>query len=401
MPLDAARVSVVQTSGYHAGGTAVTFESWVFWNKPSLSGFKKAFDVSRTNPNWIYLGLDSKILKSEDGGETWITWTTEEGANDILVDPLAAGVIYYWSTDGGLKMMNNGTVAATLFDTETPNETALRIARQMNGGYLWEINAGATLKYRNLGTLSNALTSLSGATGLHAYMGSPVARVTAVDNSKIYYCDGDGTTFLDKTGDWSGLLRGRKYAPAQTDTRRGMMSKLQQYFIRKQYKKRFQNPAIYEAWLGKLGDGHGAVVVPTKTNFRYVRPIGSDQVLVVHKGAASDVEDVYVWVGRHPYRRDVLTILSLDPVVDQAVAGIESHADSHYVNGSDPVFIDTRQIVNLYGTASGMVVKIQRRMGFDRWNPGACSFTDARSNRQCSRNRSALGIDPGRCGWNC
>jgi hypothetical protein len=89
--------------------------------------------------------------------------------------------------------------------TETPLNVPLRIARSPNSGKLWGIPNGTTLRMRNLGSNTDQKTSLSGARGLHSYVGT---KLIFVDGSKIYLSDDDGTTITDKTGGWATYASG-------------------------------------------------------------------------------------------------------------------------------------------------------------------------------------------------
>lgn len=177
---------------------SIDIETWVFWNKPSPI-MPKAFDVARSNPNWLYLGLIDKILKSEDGGFNWTTLSESEGAYDICVDPQAAGVIYYWDTEGYLKLRVAGVIQDTMLSGNALDQHG-RIARDLNSGKLWVIDASGTLKMRENGSWTDQQTGLSNGRALKAYLGG---KLVCLDSSDIYLSTNYGTSWSAKKGGWS------------------------------------------------------------------------------------------------------------------------------------------------------------------------------------------------------
>jgi len=163
-----------------------------------------ALDYAPSNPRWVYVGTENKILRSMDGGVTWEALFTDAGANDIRVDPQLAGVFYTWRTTGALEQIVAGAVNATL-DTETPIRTPLRLARAANSGKLWALKSGTTLRLRNLGAWSDQQVGLAGATGLQAYLGD---KLIFVDSANIYVSDDGGTTIALKKGGWTDYGNG-------------------------------------------------------------------------------------------------------------------------------------------------------------------------------------------------
>lgn len=122
---------------------------------------------------------------------------------------------------------------------------------------------------------------------------------------------------------------------------------------------------VQRPWPALVGDGNGTIEVPGSTGLWYVRPVGSDMAIPVYKGAAPRLEDYPVWVGQDIYNRRWVRILgtNLEQLVGNGgvvASDIEPHAGSHYlVNGSDPVYITTRQVTDLLLTVvSGMTVRI-------------------------------------------
>jgi hypothetical protein len=193
---------------YHGeGGGGVSV--WAFWDVVDANA-PVALDCSRTVPNWVYVGLDDKIVASEDGGVTWFEFYATVGANDICVDPQLAGAIYIWSSTGGLDLIvkqtlgQPGVLNATL-DTETPVKIPLRLARDPSSGRLWAVKSGTTLRCRNLATWADQKTSLAYGRGLHAYSGG---KLIMTDASGIWTSEDYGATITDKKGGWTGYGNG-------------------------------------------------------------------------------------------------------------------------------------------------------------------------------------------------
>ena len=112
-------------------------------------------------------------------------------------------------------------------------------------------------------------------------------------------------------------------------------------------------------WLARLGDGNGNKEVPGYPDLRYVRPLGSELVMIVNKGPANGEEGTRVWIGPDPYQRHITRILGLDFSANQSASGVEAHAPSHLLDGTDPLWIDQRQIINLLATPDGMIVTVK------------------------------------------
>ena len=194
MDVDPARI-------YIKGDSATTadwlLEGWVFWAKPSVP---KALAVSR-NTQAIYVGCEAQIYKSLDDGFTWTALPTAEGATDIIVDPLLGGVIYYWCTDGKVKMAVADTTPIVLL-TETRQENFLTLARDFNSGKLWAIDSSGDLQLYNLGIWSTQKSGLIGGCGMRTYYASPT-KLVMLDNSDIYLSLDAGATWANKKGGWS------------------------------------------------------------------------------------------------------------------------------------------------------------------------------------------------------
>lgn len=202
------RVSVDASIGHGSNPNTLYITSWVFWHAPNPD-VPKALDVANTNNDWLYVGFRDCIYKSEDSGFTWkllYGGSANEGANDIRVDRLLAGVIYYWGCDGNFYTMIAGQrQASTLSETAASRQFNRIIDDPLRGGYrLWTIDGDGNLKKRYLASWSTLQTNLSGFCGLRSYVGSlgavKILYMTATD---IYYSIDDGVTVASKKGGWS------------------------------------------------------------------------------------------------------------------------------------------------------------------------------------------------------
>lgn len=196
MPKETARVHIPWTVGW-ADVVGIVLESWVFWNAP-VPLMPSALGVGINNPAYVYVGLTDKIMASYDWGTTWIVLTSDHGANDICVDPNAAGAIYYWASDGGLCLRVLGALQGVL-DTESALDKPLRIERDIEAS-MWVINSGTTLKRRNGMAWVEQKTGLVTGTGLHSYT---KGKLIFVDSSDIYISDDYGATITAKKGAWA------------------------------------------------------------------------------------------------------------------------------------------------------------------------------------------------------
>lgn len=180
-------------------GTVVNFtlNGVTYSGEPSY-----AFDVARTNNQWLYLGTPDGIYKSENGGFDWTLVTDDHGALDICVDPQLAGVIYYIATDQALYLRVNGLLQGAALDSGLGWYGApLRVARDLNSGRLYVLKGGV-LRCRNLGVWTDSASPgmLYNPRALHAYVGGKIIFLGSVN---IYYSDDYGATFTSKNGGWA------------------------------------------------------------------------------------------------------------------------------------------------------------------------------------------------------
>ena len=201
MPKEAARnalsfhVDILSWAPQPAGW--VIIHTWVFWNVPSPN-MPKAIDCARSNPDWVYVGLIDKVMKSEDGSETWEELITDHGAYDICVDPQAAGAIYYWDTNGELRLNVAGVDQGSLL-SDSAHDQHGRLARDINSGRLWACDASGNVKMRNLGSWTTQYTG-NMPMGIKSYIDG---NLIFLGSDSIQLSSDYGETWSDKTGDWA------------------------------------------------------------------------------------------------------------------------------------------------------------------------------------------------------
>lgn len=174
-----------------------TLTAYIVW-RDAVYDVNACMDVYGGNPDIIYIGLTTKIIKSEDGGATWFDVYSSLGAYDLQVDPQLGGVIYFWSTDGNLYTLTAGALGTSLL-TETPLDQDLRIARSPNTGDLWTLSSSA-LKRRSYGSWTIQDASVTGGVGLRAYPGGAGTQVVYLDATTVQHSENSGVTLTDKTG---------------------------------------------------------------------------------------------------------------------------------------------------------------------------------------------------------
>lgn len=218
MPKEEARNTVEVVWGgtgwdYPAKPSKTHVTVYLFYNMPSPE-MPSAMDVAKGNASWIYVGLEDKIMASEDGGVTWFEFYGSHGAYDICVDPLLPGAVYYWSSTGSLNLIVKQTLGAagTITTAGLMTESALdlfgRIARDPSSGRLFAIPNGTILKMRNLGATTELQTGLSRGRGLHVYPGQ---KLICCDGADIYISDNIQSTpptVSLKKGGWTGYSSG-------------------------------------------------------------------------------------------------------------------------------------------------------------------------------------------------
>jgi len=121
-----------------------------------------------------------------------------------------------------------------------------------------------------------------------------------------------------------------------------------------------------EPFRAKTGNGAGVVAVPGYPYKVWIRPEAGGQPIIVYnlRGAPS-VDGWPVIVGESDYNPGALQILEADSSRLTHLpedSGLPPHADSHFLNGVDPIWADTRQVVNLLAVPSGMTVTVYEGM---------------------------------------
>jgi len=140
-----------------------------------------------------------------------------------------------------------------------------------------------------------------------------------------------------------------------------MMSQRRQREIRKELQKLIRPTA--SGFDAILGDGAGNVEVDGKADQWYARPMGSDLPVVVMRGAAPKLEGVHVRIepeyGADKRRRGNMRVVGVIAGGDPSYGEVEPHGETHIAGGSDPIYIDTVQIINglVYAT-SGMNITV-------------------------------------------
>lgn len=114
-----------------------------------------------------------------------------------------------------------------------------------------------------------------------------------------------------------------------------------------------------------LGDGQGNVEVSGHPEYWYARPMGSELPIIVKRGAAPKLEGVRVRVepefdddrrsvyGVRTARRGGWRVSGVTAWSGSAAVESEPHGDTHLAGGSDPIYIDSTQVVNGLVYASG------------------------------------------------
>lgn len=124
---------------------------------------------------------------------------------------------------------------------------------------------------------------------------------------------------------------------------------------------------VQRPWPALVGDGAGTIEVPGQPNLWYVRPVGTDIPMPVYRGSAPAQEGYPIYVGQDVYNRRWLRILgtNIEALAGGGLPGssviqtVDPHAASHLITGTDPVWIDARQVVNVLAYATtGMTVHV-------------------------------------------
>lgn len=183
-----------------------SFDMGVYWNVPEPV-VPLGFDVAPANNNWMYIGLETSIIWSSDGGYTWQTLTSSYGADDIRVNPLLAGVFAFYAPGGTLYQSINGAVQ-TLLAGSVRVKRPRRIAYNGSGGEIFVLHPTAadtfSAKKRALAAWSDLETGIAGARCLRVYQKAGGSYVMFCTGTNIRFSANSGATFADRKGDWAG-----------------------------------------------------------------------------------------------------------------------------------------------------------------------------------------------------
>jgi hypothetical protein len=180
------------------------FKYWIFWNIPEPLA-PLGFDVAPTNNNWLYIGTETAILKSEDGGHTWEAIITDHGADDIKVHPTAAGAITFWATDGNLYSAVNGVLQGMLMYGSRA-KVPLRITQSPSGSELYVLAASDRfyeLKKRAGGSWTTLLSPITSARALRYYYKTSAGLLLFLTAADIVLSTNGGASFSYKKGGWT------------------------------------------------------------------------------------------------------------------------------------------------------------------------------------------------------
>lgn len=111
--------------------------------------------------------------------------------------------------------------------------------------------------------------------------------------------------------------------------------------------------------LARMGDGNGVVDVPGVSGAIYVRLQGQDMPVVVQNYRVAQRNNKLVWIGRDALNPWVNQVLGAYHYFGEADGSeVMPHAPSHLWGGSDPAWIDSRQILGLNAYAVGLIITV-------------------------------------------
>lgn len=207
MPKVSSRVNYRLGSDPSVSGNPMTLflTQYGVWNKAWVDA-PPAFDIAPLNQDWLYIGFQDKVYQSVDSGIEWEEWLNE-GAYDLAVHTMLAGVIAYWNPTGSLKLAEAGVAVATLKTETHPAKIPYRVIYDpLNGVKMWAMVSDAPDRYdlqkREVGSWATQVANIQGARGLVAYVGG---ELLYMERDKIWYSSNYGGGWNDKSGGWTTI----------------------------------------------------------------------------------------------------------------------------------------------------------------------------------------------------
>ncbi len=184
------------------------------------SPIKYAFDAGQHNGNILYAGTAESIRRTTNGGSVWSDYITGVGANDIEChynNNASDADITFWATDGNLYRSTGSSKGSSL-RTESPitNKSGRLVSYVNDKNVLYSLTATGTDVFKLDRTLtggsswSSLVTNITGAKAIGLWPWgtfSPTGQGVYVLNSTgIFFSGNGGSSFVDKTGNWSTAM---------------------------------------------------------------------------------------------------------------------------------------------------------------------------------------------------
>ncbi|MFM2268398.1 MAG: hypothetical protein RL757_1839 [Bacteroidota bacterium] len=160
--------SAILYAAPETGGVFKTTDKGLNWTAcaPNFSfgGTGNAIEVHPTDPNTVYLGINSFLYKTTDGGNNWVDLTNcnSSGPNDIAISPADPNIVWVAADNGLFRSTNGGSTWTTIYTTPCydiefkvndantifilkSNGTNVELLKSTDGGVIFGVkNTGAT-----------------------------------------------------------------------------------------------------------------------------------------------------------------------------------------------------------------------------------------------------------------
>ncbi len=197
------------------GGVFKTTDKGLNWTVCGSSSFNfggtaGAIEIHPTDPNTVYVAVNSFLWKTTDGGNNWVDLTncTASGVNDIAISPADPNIVMVAADNGFFRSTNTGGTWTQIYTTPcsdiefNPTDATHVFILKSNGTYgefLKSTDSGVSFTVKSTGftTLTSGRLAVTAADGNRIYA---LFTTTGTKLPKLLKSTDEGETWTNMNG---------------------------------------------------------------------------------------------------------------------------------------------------------------------------------------------------------